>query len=150
LNGASRSRSNLRKPQETAMYRLVAVLMLGLAPAFAGAASLKEQQLDQLLDDVARKSSVGTPRAINEDILDRGYSVDGHTLVNHLSVQPRHAAQMRDNPAKVREQLAASVCNNDGLRALLSRGATLRFEFSEYQSDRPISSERYDAGDCGL
>ncbi|HAF93279.1 MAG TPA: hypothetical protein DCG67_16190, partial [Pseudomonas sp.] len=76
--------------------------MLGLAPAFAGAASLKEQQLDQLLDDVARKSSVGTPRAINEDILDRGYSVDGHTLVNHLSVQPRHAAQMRDNPAKVR------------------------------------------------
>ncbi len=43
------------------MYRLVAVLMLGLAPAFAGAASLKEQQLDQLLDDVARKSSVGTP-----------------------------------------------------------------------------------------
>ncbi|MCF7203043.1 PA3611 family quorum-sensing-regulated virulence factor [Pseudomonas oligotrophica] len=132
------------------MYRRFAVLMLSLVPVVAGAASPKDQQLGDLLEEVARKSSVGTPRAINEDILDRGYSVDGNALVNHLSVQPRHAAQMRDNPSQVRTQLDASVCNNDGLRTLLGRGATLRFEFSEYKSDRPIATERYSAKDCGL
>ncbi|HCL16633.1 MAG TPA: hypothetical protein DIC61_15870, partial [Pseudomonas sp.] len=42
----------------------------------------------------------------NEDILDQGYTVENNQLVNHLSVQPRHAAQMRDNPADVRSQLA--------------------------------------------
>lgn len=132
------------------MHRLTTLFTLCLALPFAHAASAQDSTLGPLLEKVARESSVGTPRAINSDLLDEGYSVEGNELVNHLSVQPRHAAQMRDNPAKVREQLAASVCNNDGLRALLSRGATLRFEFSEYQSDRPITSERYDAGDCGL
>lgn len=69
-------------------------------------------------------------------------------LVNHLSVQPRHAAQMRDNPEQVRSQLAVSVCGNQGLRTLLSKGAVLRYEFSEYKSNRPIATERYRATDC--
>ncbi|MGE4406103.1 PA3611 family quorum-sensing-regulated virulence factor [Pseudomonas sp.] len=132
------------------MYRLTTLLALSLALPIAHAASLQEQQLGQLLDQVARESSVGTPRAINEDILDQGYTVDGNELVNHLSVQPRHAAQMRDNPADVRSQLGVSVCGNQGLRTLMSQGAVLRYEFSEYKSNRPIATERYKASDCGL
>ena len=130
------------------MYRLTSLLTLCLALPFAHAASAQDQPLGQLLDEVARESSVGTPRAINSDILDEGYSVDGKELVNHLSVQPRHAAEMRDNPKQVRTQLAASVCNNEGLRQLMNQGAVLRFEFSEYQSKKPITTERYRANDC--
>ncbi len=130
------------------MPRLTTLFALCLALPFASAASAQEQPLDQLLEQVARESSVGTPRAINADILDEGYSVDGNQLVNHLSVQPRHAAQMRDNPKQVRNQLGASVCNNDGLRQLMQRGAVLRFEFREYQSKKPITTERYRASDC--
>ena len=131
------------------MYRTTALLTLCLALPFSHIAAAQEQQpLTQLLERVAQESSVGTPRAINEDLLDEGYTVDGNELVNHLSVQPRHAAQMRDNPDQVRSQLAASVCNNDGLRQLMTQGAVLRFEFSEYQSKKPITSERYRASDC--
>lgn len=130
------------------MYRLTTLLTLCLAWPTAHAASLQDQQLIQLLNTVARESSVGTPRAISSDILDVGYSVDGKELVNHLSVQPRHAAQMRDNPEQVRAQLATSVCSNEGLRVLMDQGAVLRFEFSEYETDKPISIERYKASDC--
>ena len=131
------------------MYRTTALLTLCLALPFSQIAAAQEQQtLTQLLEQVAQQSSVGTPRAINEDLLDEGYSVDGNELVNHLSVQPRHAAQMRDNPQDVRSQLAASVCSNDGLRQLMAQGAVLRFEFMEYQSKKPITTERYRASDC--
>lgn len=131
------------------MYRLTTTLLtLCLAVPTAHAVSLQEQQLSQLLETVARESSVGTPRAINSDILDVGYSVEGNELVNHLSVQPRHAAQMRDNPKQVRTQLASSVCGNNGLRELMNQGAVLRFEFSEYESNKPITIERYKASDC--
>ena len=130
------------------MHRLTTLVTLCLALPFAHAASAQDSTLGPLLEKVARESSVGTPRAINSDLLDEGYSVDGNELVNHLSVQPRHAAQMRDNLKQVRTQLAASVCNNDGLRQLMSQGAVLRFEFSEYQSKKPITTERYRASDC--
>ncbi|MCW3149088.1 quorum-sensing-regulated virulence factor family protein [Stutzerimonas stutzeri] len=132
------------------MHRLTPLLLLSLALPTAHAASLQDPQLDQLLNQVAQQSSVGTPRAINEDILDQGYTVDNNELVNHLSVQPRHAAQMRDNPAQVRSQLQTSVCGNQGLRTLLSKGAVLRYEFSEYKSNKPITTERYNAADCGI
>ncbi|KGK84027.1 hypothetical protein DP64_06545 [Stutzerimonas degradans] len=148
MNRVARYRSNERSQKEIAMYRLTPLLLLSLALPYAHAASLQEQQLGQLLEQVAQQSSVGTPRAINEDILDQGYTVDGNELVNHLSVQPRHAAQMRDNPEQVRSQLAVSVCGNQGLRTLLSKGAVLRYEFSEYKSNRPIATERYRATDC--
>lgn len=131
------------------MYRTTALLTFCLALPFSQIATAQEQQsLTQLLEKVAQESSVGTPRAINENLLDEGYTVDGNELVNHLSVQPRHAAQMRDNPQEVRSQLAASVCNNDGLRQLMAQGAVLRFEFMEYQSKKPITSERYRTSDC--
>tara|TARA_R100000541_G_scaffold301_29_gene1696 strand:+ start:24872 stop:25495 length:624 start_codon:yes stop_codon:yes gene_type:complete len=148
LNREDRHRSNDGSHQEITMRRLTTLLTLCLALPLAHTASAQDQALSQLLEKVARESSVGTPRAINSDLLDEGYSVDGNELVNHLSVQPRHAAQMRDNPKQVRTQLAASVCNNEGLRQLMSQGAVLRFEFSEYQSKKPITTERYRASDC--
>lgn len=133
---------------ENPMPRLIAVILaLGL-PVLAQAASLNNFELSKTLERVARESSVGTPRAINADILDQGYSVDGDELVNHLSVRPDHAAQMRGNPDSVRAQLANSVCRNPGYRQLLARGAVLRYEFSEYKTNRPIVSERFSNSDC--
>ncbi|MEK8079714.1 quorum-sensing-regulated virulence factor family protein [Pseudomonas sp. XK-1] len=132
------------------MLRLTALTLALSLPLFAQAASLKDYELSQMLEKVARESSVGTPRAINEDILDQGYSVNGKELVNHLSVRAEHAGQMRGNPDVVRAQLANSVCRNQGYRQLLARGAALRYEFSEYKSNRPVTVERFTKSDCGL
>jgi hypothetical protein len=134
---------------ENSMPRLIAVILALSLPVLAQAASLNNFELSKTLERVARESSVGTPRAINADILDQGYSVDGNELVNHLSVRPDHAAQMRGNPDSVRAQLANSVCRNPGYRQLLARGAVLRYEFSEYKTNRPIVSERFSNSDCG-
>ncbi|WP_372876482.1 quorum-sensing-regulated virulence factor family protein [Pseudomonas sp.] len=131
------------------MPRLIALILALSLPMLAQAASLNNFELSKTLERVARESSVGTPRAINEDILDQGYSVEGNELVNHLSVRPDHAAQMRGNPDSVRAQLANSVCRNSGYRQLLARGAVLRYEFSEYKTNRPIVSERFSNSDCG-
>jgi hypothetical protein len=132
------------------MLRLASLLALSLVLPVAHAASLKDYELTRMLGQVAKDSSVGTPRAINEDILDQGYTVQGNELVNHLSVRSAHAAQMRGNPDAVRQQLASSVCSNTGYRQLLARGAVLRYEFSEYQSNRPVTTERFSKADCGL
>ena len=132
------------------MLRLTAIAVCATLPFFAQAASLKDYELSKMLEKVAKESSVGTPRAINEDILDQGYTVEGNELVNHLSVRESHAAQMRANPDAVRTQLSASVCRNTGYRQLLARGAGLRYEFSEYKTNRPVTSERFSAQDCGL
>lgn len=126
-----------------------AALLVAISTPFAHAASLKENELSSMLNRIAKESSVGTPRAINENILDRGYTVDGTELVNHLSVLPAHAAQMRENKGAMRNQLAQSVCNNRGFRQLLERGAKLRYEFSEYKTNSPIATERFDRSDCG-
>ncbi|MBM7059811.1 quorum-sensing-regulated virulence factor family protein [Pseudomonas sp. UL073] len=133
------------------MLRFIApTLALCLAIPGAHAASLQDYELSKMLDKVAKESSVGTPRAINEDILDQGYTVEGNELINHLSVLPAHAQQMRANPDTVRAQLAGSVCRNNGYRQLLARGAVLRYEFSEYKTNRPVTTERFKKGDCGL
>ncbi|MNQ35275.1 hypothetical protein D3C85_487530 [compost metagenome] len=132
------------------MLRLTALALCAALPFYAQAASLKDYELTKMLEKVAQESSAGTPRAINEDILDQGYTVDGNDLVNHLSVRESHAAQMRANPDSVRSQLGASVCRNTGYRQLLARGAGLRYEFSEYKTNRPVTSERFSAKDCGL
>jgi hypothetical protein len=129
---------------------ILPALALSLMLPTAQAASLKEMELTRTLEQVARQSSEGTPRAINEDILDQGYTVEGHTLINHLSVREAHAAKMRGNPDTVRTQLAASVCRNPGYRTLLAQGAQLRYQFSEYRSNRPVTVEVFDKSDCGL
>lgn len=131
------------------MLRLTALLLALSLPSLAHAESLKDFELTKLLEQVARQSSQGTPRAINADILDQGYTVEGNELVNHLSVRADHAAQMRGNPDTVRTQLANSVCRNAGYRQLLAQGAVLRYEFSEYKSNRPVSTERFSRNDCG-
>ena len=125
-------------------------LLLALTLPTAHAASLKSHELTQVLEKVARESSAGTPRAINEDILDQGYTVEGNELINHLSVRPGHAAQMRGNPDTVRAQLTNSVCSNPGYRKLLVSGAVLRYQFSEIQSNRPVTTERFSKSDCRL
>lgn len=55
------------------MLRLIVpTAAIALALSFsAQAASLKEQNLNRELRNIAEQSSVGTPRAINEDILDQ-------------------------------------------------------------------------------
>ncbi|MNZ89760.1 hypothetical protein D3C78_1086960 [compost metagenome] len=132
------------------MRRISALLAGLLAAAAAQAASLQDFELNKQLKDIARQSSVGTPRAINEDILDQGYSVEGNQLINHLGVRASHAAEMRRNPDAVRQQLRASVCRNPGYRQLLGKGAVLSYSFSEHKSNRPVTTERFQASDCGL
>lgn len=132
------------------MPRLIALFALTAFLPAAQAASLQEHELTHMLEQVAKESSAGTPRAINEDILDQGYTVEGNELINHLSVRQGHAEQMRSNPESVRSQLAASVCKNAGYRQLLASGAVLRYQFSEYKSNRPVATERFAKADCGL
>lgn len=77
------------------MSRFMALALCFVLPTAAHAASLKDFELSKMLEKVAKESSVGTPRAINEDILDQGYTVEGNQLINHLSVRASHAERMR-------------------------------------------------------
>src|SRR5690606_9169376 len=119
---------------------LLMVLLLIAWPPIQ-AATPEEQRLIRDLQRIARESNQGTPRAIGPDITDQGFTVDGRTLINHLSVRPAHAEEMRRNPTAVRRQLAASVCGNSNFRLLLSHGAVLRYQFSEQGSNWPVASE---------
>ena len=124
-------------------------LLLAL-PLAAHAASKQDFELGKLLQKVAQQSSVGTPRAINEDIIDQGYTVEGKELVDHLSVREAQAEQMRADPKTVYFQLGASVCRNQGFRDLMAKGATLTYEFTEYQTNRAIMTHRFTAADCEI
>lgn len=101
-----------------------------------------------MLQKVAKESSVGTPRAINEDILDQGYTVEGKALVNHLSVREDHAARMQANPEQVRSQLGDSVCRNSGFRNLMSKGAVMVYRFTVYKTNQPIMDQAFDNASC--
>ena len=122
--------------------------LLLMLPLAAQAASKQEYELTQLLQKVAKESSVGTPRAINEDILDQGYTVEGKALINHLSVRQEHAERMQSNPQQVRSQLGDSVCRNNGYRQLLSKGAVLVYRFTVYKSNSPVMDQVFDAASC--
>ncbi|MDO8698673.1 MAG: hypothetical protein A2Y50_01500 [Pseudomonadales bacterium RIFCSPLOWO2_12_59_9] len=132
------------------MHRLFALLALCFVLPSTQAASLKDFELTKMLEKVAKDSSVGTPRAINEDILDQGYTVEGNELINYLSVREGHAQQMRDNAQSMRSQLTASVCSNTGYRQLLARGAVLRYQFTVYKTNLAVATERFTKSDCGL
>ena len=103
---------------------------------------------NKMLEKVAKESSVGTPRAINEDILDQGYTVEGKALVNHLSVRQSHAERMQANPAQVRSQLGDSVCRNNGFRNLMSKGAVMVYRFTVYKTNQPIMDQAFDKASC--
>ena len=124
-------------------------LLLAL-PLAANAASKQEYELSKMLQKVATESSVGTPRAINEDILDQGYTVEGKQLINHLSVLPSHAEKMKADPNRVRSQLGDSVCKNSGYRQLMAKGAVQTYRFTEYKTNRPVSEQAFDAKSCGV
>lgn len=132
------------------MRRLFALLALFFVLPISQAASLKEFELTKMLEQVAKDSSVGTPRAINADILDQGYTVEGNELINYLSVREGHAQLMRANAQSMRDQLTASVCSNTGYRQLLARGAVLRYQFTVYKTNQPVATERFSKRDCGL
>jgi hypothetical protein len=133
-------------PRFTIALSLLVAMPLGIAQA----ASLQDYELTKTLEKVAKESSVGTPRAINEDILDQGYSAKGNELIDHLAVQAGHAAEMRENPQAVYLQLGASVCRNQGYRELMLKGAVMRYDFTEYKTKKPVATHRYSAKDCGL
>lgn len=134
-------------PRFTIALSLLMALPLGMAQA----ASLQEFGLSKKLQNVARESSVGTPRALNEDILDLGYTVQGNELIDHLAVRPSYAEQMRQNPQDVYLQLGASVCRNKGYVDLMRSGAVMRYDFVENtKAKKPVATHRYTAADCGL
>ena len=132
------------------MLRLIVptVAMLLASSFTAQAASLKELEFSKMLKNVAAQSSVGTPRAINEDILDQGYTAEGNVLINHLSVQSSHAEQMRNDPKAVYFQLGRTVCTNPGFRKLMAQGAIMRYEFTEVKTNRPVLAEEFKEADC--
>ncbi|EKT4523480.1 quorum-sensing-regulated virulence factor family protein [Pseudomonas juntendi] len=130
-------------------FTIPALSLLLALPLAAQAASKQEYELNQMLEKVAKESSVGTPRAINEDILDQGYTVEkGKALVNHLSVRESHAERMRANPEQVRSQLGDSVCRNNGYRQLMSKGAVLVYRFTVYKTNQPIMDQAFDNASC--
>ena len=132
------------------MLRLIvpALSLLLALPLAAQAASKQDYDLNRTLQKVAKESSVGTPRAINEDILDQGYTVEGKALVNHLSVRQSHAERMQANPAQVRSQLGDSVCRNNGFRNLMSKGAVMVYRFTVYKTNQPIVDQAFDSASC--
>lgn len=130
-------------------FTIPALSLLLALPLAAQATSKQEYELNQMLEKVAKESSVGTPRAINEDILDQGYTVEkGKALVNHLSVRESHAERMRANPEQVRSQLGDSVCRNNGYRQLMSKGAVLVYRFTVYKTNQPIMDQAFDNASC--
>ncbi|MFF7066236.1 PA3611 family quorum-sensing-regulated virulence factor [Pseudomonas sp. NPDC008258] len=132
------------------MLRLIvpALSLLLALPLAAQAASKQDYDLNKTLQKVAKESSVGTPRAINEDILDQGYTVEGKALVNHLSVRQSHAERMQANPEQVRSQLGDSVCRNSGFRNLMSKGAVMVYRFTVYKTNQPIMDQAFDSASC--
>nr|WP_225776656.1 quorum-sensing-regulated virulence factor family protein [Pseudomonas sp. Marseille-Q3773] len=131
------------------LRRIAPVLSLMLAlPLAAQAASKQDYDLNNMLQKVAKESSVGTPRAINEDILDQGYTVEGKALINHLSVRQSHAERMQANPEQVRSQLGDSVCRNSGFRNLMSKGAVMVYRFTVYKTNQPIMDQAFDNASC--
>ncbi len=94
------------------MLRLAAptVALALVLPLGAQAASLVELQMNKKLQSVAAESNKDLPREIDEQTLEVAYTVEGMHLIDHLSVLPERAEQMRANPKAVYFQLGQSVC----------------------------------------
>lgn len=128
---------------------VVAALALSVGLSAAQAAS-PEEQLSRHLQEIAKASSENTPRAINEDMVDNGYSVEGLALINHIAVSQTEAREMRDHPEAVRIQLTASVCTNEANQKLMLSGAELRYEFKEFRNQQLITVQAFNRHDCML
>ena len=124
------------------------VALLLALPLSAQAASLAEFNLNKNLQKVAELSNEGKPRAINADLLDKGFTVDGTVLINNLEASPTLAAQMRSAPEAAVPQLGRSVCSNPNFRKLMSQGATMRFDIKEYKNNKPVLTQDIRAENC--
>jgi hypothetical protein len=136
--------------QERFMLRTIipAVALLLALPLGAQAASLAEFNLNKNLQQVAEKSNEGKPRAINADLLDKGFTVDGTVLINNLEASPTLAAQMRSAPEAAVPQLGRSVCSNPNFRKLMAKGATMRFAITEYKTGKSVLVQDIGADNC--
>jgi hypothetical protein len=132
------------------MLRLAAptVALALVLPLGAQAASLVELQMNKKLQSVAAESNKDLPREIDEQTLEVAYTVEGMHLIDHLSVLPERAEQMRANPKAVYFQLGQSVCLNKGYRELMAKGAVMRYEISENKTSRPVASVKFVEADC--
>lgn len=132
------------------MLRLAAptVALALVLPLGAQAASLVELQMNKKLQSVAAESNKDLPREIDEQTLEVAYTVEGMHLIDHLSVLPERAEQMRANPKAVYFQLGQSVCLNKGYRELMAKGAVMRYEITENKTNRPVASVRFVEADC--
>lgn len=127
-------------------YLIIATALMIALPAHA--ISLRETRLEQTLKDVAVQSSKDTPRQINANIIDQGFTVHGKELINHLTVDSDYAAHMQSDPLVVRSQLQTSVCADQRFRRLLDMGATLTYHFVLADSDQPVLTQSFVADHC--
>ncbi len=124
------------------------VALLLAMPLGAQAASLADFNLNKSLQATAEASNVGTPRAINPDLLDKGFIVEGTVLINNLEASPNMAAQLRSSPELAVPQLGRSVCSSSNFRKLMARGATMRFNILEYGTNKPVLIQDIRAENC--
>lgn len=122
--------------------------LLFALPLSAQAASLAEFNLNKDLLKVAKVSNEGKPRAISPDLLDKGFSVEGTALINHLEASPTLSAQMRSAPEAAVPQLGRSVCSNPNFRILMAKGATMRFDIREYKTNTSVLTQDIGADNC--
>lgn len=128
---------------------LSTVLLVTSILAFpAQAQSLRDMRLQETLQEVARKSSVGTPRPLNDDIVDEGFSAKDDQLINYLSVNADYAEQLQSEPLVVRSQLQSSVCTNQQFRILMDMGATLTYHFVLTDTTRPVLTHSFVSEHC--
>ncbi|MBT2371977.1 PA3611 family quorum-sensing-regulated virulence factor [Pseudomonas fluorescens] len=129
-------------------YAAPSIALALVLPVGAQAASLLELQLNKKLQSVAAESNKDLPRELDEKTLEVAYTVEGSQLIDHLSVQPDRAEQMRANPKAVYFQLGQSVCLNKGYRELMVKGAVMRYEITENKTNRPVASVKFQEADC--
>lgn len=130
------------------MLRWSLILLALLLAMPSHAISLRDMRLQETLTSVAKASSEGTPRAVNEDITDLGFHADGRELINRLAVDPDYAERMQDDPMLIRNQLQSSVCSNQRFRQLMDMGATLSYHFVIKDSEQPVLTQSFIASHC--
>ena len=127
-------------------YLIVMLTLLIALPSQA--ASLRETRLESALKTVAEQSSKGTPRQLNANIVDEGFTAQGQELINHLTVDTVYASHMQSDPLVVRSQLQSSVCADQRFRRLLDMGVILTYHFVLADSNQPVLTQSFVADHC--
>lgn len=127
-------------------YLIVLTALLIAMPSQA--VSLRDTRLQETLRNVAEQSSKDTPRQVNANIIDEGFSAKGKELINHLTVDNEYATRMQGDPLVVRSQLQSSVCSDQRFRRLLDMGATLTYHFVLTDSSQPVLTQSFVAEHC--